>query len=178
MGLQRFVNRGDQTKLRRRTRSKSFFWSDPRMISTRPPQDVNVLAALDFRIPCHHPETSGFIPDFCPPSIKTMDKNLDVRDDCQGENEELKVHDGEDVDALRSPDFDNHRIRSINRPTECIVCESHCFCYFKLSILEIHQIIRRISKRNSCQSRINLNSVFSEVNKCMFLKVSCFGHEI
>ena len=32
------------------------------IIQTRPPQDVDVLAVLDFQIPCFCPETPGFYP--------------------------------------------------------------------------------------------------------------------
>ena len=32
------------------------------VISTRPPQDVDVLAVLDFQIPFSRPETPGFYP--------------------------------------------------------------------------------------------------------------------
>ena len=49
-------------------------------IKIRPPQEVDVLAVLDFQIPCSRPETPGFydrtsIPDVCFPTTKVMDES-------------------------------------------------------------------------------------------------------
>ena len=40
-------------------------------VRTRPPQDVDVLAVLDFQNPCYRPETPGFYPR-CLLTMKSM----------------------------------------------------------------------------------------------------------
>ena len=54
----------------------------------RPPQDVDVLAVLDFQIPCSGPEPPGC--HSSSPSTKAMNENQEVRDDYQDGNEGLK----------------------------------------------------------------------------------------
>ena len=62
----------------------------------RPPQNVVVLAVLEFEFLVSVLRFLLCIPEFCSPITKVMDKHLDARD-------------GEDVDVLRSP------VNQINR---------------------------------------------------------------
>ena len=72
---------------------------------TRPPQDVDVLAVLDFELLVLR--LLVFIPDVWSPSTKAcmktrasaMTKRMGKRDS--------KIQDGEDVDVLRSPGYDS-----------------------------------------------------------------------
>ena len=45
------------------------------LVSARPPQDVDVPAVLDFRIPCFRPKTSNFYPQASSMNTKPVDKN-------------------------------------------------------------------------------------------------------
>ena len=65
-------------------------------ILIRPPQDVDVPAVLDFQTPCFRPDPSAMY-------ARSLLTNLE----CHG-TRASKIQDGEDVDVLRSPDFDQH----------------------------------------------------------------------
>ena len=64
----------------------------------RPPQNVVVLAVLEFEFLVSVLSFLLCIPEFCSTITKVMDKHLDVRD-------------GEDVDVLRSPANQINRIK-------------------------------------------------------------------
>ena len=67
----------------------------------RSPQDFDVLAVLNFQIPCFRPEIQALY-------LRCLLTLQDVRDGFRDENESFKIQDGEDVDVLRSPDSDSY----------------------------------------------------------------------
>ena len=57
------------------------------VVLTRPSQDVDVLAVLDFQIPCFRPYTPVFMSEVSSPTTKAMDENKDVPNDSKDGNE-------------------------------------------------------------------------------------------
>ena len=70
-------------------------------VSTRPPQDVDVIAVLDFQIPCFRPET----PALYPRSLLTNHEKRTPTTTLGTGKRASMIQDGEDVDVLRSLAF-------------------------------------------------------------------------
>ena len=60
------------------------------VILIRPPENVDVLAVLNFQIPCFRSETPALYLEVRSPTTKAQEKNYDVRVDFRDENEGLK----------------------------------------------------------------------------------------
>ena len=77
------------------------------MVSSRAPQDVDVLAVLDSQIPSLGPEIPALYPRSLLTNPECYGKKLRRPTTLRRGTRASKIQDGEDVDVLRSPVYDS-----------------------------------------------------------------------
>ena len=73
------------------------------MVRHRPPQDVDVLAVLDFEIPCLRPEIPALYQKLAYQPKRAWTKTRTSATTLGTGTRASKIKDGEDVDVLRTP---------------------------------------------------------------------------